>query len=417
MTFKMPAEGANPKAKIKFTLVTETFKPEINGVAMTLGKIVDYLTSQHHQVEVIRPKQSNLDTPANSKHLQEYLLPGISIPLYRQLKLGFPAKNKLIHLWQKNRPDIVHIATEGPLGWSALQAAKALNIPTISSFHTNFHQYSQHYGLGLLTLPIKAYLRYFHNATLATLAPTQKLARELSQQGYLNVSIMARGVDTIQFNPQKKSASLRQDWDASPQDLVVLYVGRLAKEKNLELVILAFAQIQLKKPSAKLVFVGEGPLQESLAKRCPEAIFAGSHRGEALAEYYASSDIFLFPSITETFGNVVPEALASGLAVVAYDYAAAAQLIQHKKNGMLATFNHEATFISHSMEVAINGNLRNLCKMQASNSVQHLDWASVSQILEQGLYRILDEQKINTRRHKKARRLKIKSRLLKRIAS
>ena len=413
----MPITTSTHPPKLKFTLVTETFKPEINGVAMTLGKIVDNLIKQCHQVQVIRPKQSSLDLPANAPYLEEHLVGGISIPFYRQLKLGLPAKNKLIKLWRKNKPDIVHIATEGPLGWSALQAAKQLKIPTISSFHTNFHQYSQHYGLGLLTQPIQAYLKHFHNETLATLAPTQKLANELSTHGYRNVSVMARGVDTRQFNPAKRCAKLRQNWGIKKQDVVVLYVGRLAKEKNIDLVIRAFAKIQASKPTAKLVFVGEGPLQEQLSKQCPQAIFAGSQRGESLATHYASGDIFLFPSLTETFGNVVPEALASGLALVAYDYAAAAQLIRHTQNGMLATFADETSFVKLAEQVASDANLLNLCRTQARKSVQHLDWQSVSHSLEQHLYRLLDVQNTPTKRDKKAKRLKIKSQALNQVAS
>ena len=219
--------------RLKFALVTETFKPEINGVAMTLGKITEYLSNNQHQVQVIRPKQSNLDAPADTQNFKEVLVTGMPIPFYKHLKFGFPAKNRLIKLWSRIKPDVVHIATEGPLGWSALQAAKKLNIPVISSYHTNFHQYSKHYGASFLMKPIESYLRYFHNQTLATLAPTQKVVKELEASGYKNVAIMARGVDTSQFSPANRSADLRKKWGADEGDLVVIHVGRLAKEKNI----------------------------------------------------------------------------------------------------------------------------------------------------------------------------------------
>ena len=134
--------------KLYFALVTETFSPEINGVAMTLDKIVNHLVNHAHQVQVIRPKQSKRDIARSEEFFQEHLVRGMCIPQYPQLKLGLPAENKLLTLWKRHRPDIVHIATEGPLGWSVLQAAQKLNIPTVSSFHTNFHQYSGLYGLG-----------------------------------------------------------------------------------------------------------------------------------------------------------------------------------------------------------------------------------------------------------------------------
>jgi glycosyltransferase involved in cell wall biosynthesis len=390
-----------PSKKIKFALVTETFKPEINGVAMTLGNIVDHLIDHAHQVQVIRPKQSKHDLACNNEHFQEYLVAGMRIPLYPQLKLGFPAKNKLITLWKNNQPDIVHIATEGPLGWSALEAARALNIPTISSFHTNFHQYSTCYGFGGFTPLVQRYLRYFHNRTLATLVPTEKLSAELSAEDYANVSVMARGIDTQLFHHSKRCPNLRASWNAEQHDVVVLYVGRLAKEKNINLVIRAFEQIKSNTPNAKLVFVGDGPLQKELKSNCPEAIFAGNQQGEALAKHYASGDIFLFPSMTETYGNVVPEALASGLAVVAFNAAAAAQLITHRKNGMLIDFGNENAFVTAAQEMTNNKALRSQCRTNAHQKIQQLSWHAVGNSLEQNLYRLLDQHPpISAKKHK-----------------
>ena len=387
----MTTQTNYPQKKIKLALVTETFSPEINGVAMTLGKIVDYLTPNEHQVQVIRPKQSKDDIACSNQYLQEYLVAGMRIPLYPQLKLGFPAKDKLIALWEKNKPDIVHIATEGPLGWSALNAASALNIPTISSFHTNFHHYSTLYGLGIFTPIVQRYLRYFHNRTLTTLVPTEKLSAELSTQHYANVSIMSRGIDTRLFHPSKRCASLRASWKAKHHDIVVLYVGRLAKEKNTSLIIQAFEKIKSKAPSAKLVFVGDGPLQKELMALCPEAIFCGNQRGEDLAKHYASGDLFLFPSLTETYGNVVPEALASGLAIVAFDAAAAGQLIKHQQNGMLVDCKNQQAFVTTAQEMVANQALMTQCRKAAHQQIQQLSWNTVGRSLEQNLYRLLDQ--------------------------
>ena len=372
--------------RLKFALVTETFKPEINGVAMTLGKVTEQLSKNQHQVQVIRPKQNNLDTPIYSKNIQEFLVTGMPIPFYKHLKFGFPAKNRLIKLWSGNKPDVVHIATEGPLGWSALHAAKKLNIPVISSYHTNFHQYSKHYGASFLMRPIESYLRYFHNQTQATLAPTQKVVKELEATGYKNVFIMARGVDTNQFSPANRSADLRKKWDTDEGDLVVIHVGRLAKEKNIFLVLDAFQAIQKTNPRAKLIFVGDGPLRDELANACPQAIFCGSQQGKSLAEHYASADIFIFPSITETFGNVVPEALASGLCVVAYDYAAAGDIIKHRNNGLLATFNQSSELINMAVEASQNTALLKHCQKQSISSVANIRWETVIEELESLLY-------------------------------
>ena len=372
--------------RLKFALVTETFKPEINGVAMTLGKITDCLSNNQHQVQVIRPKQNNQDAPADMQNFKEVLVTGMPIPFYKHLKFGFPAKNRLIKLWSGNKPDVVHIATEGPLGWSALQVAKKLNIPVISSYHTNFHQYSKHYGASFLMRPIESYLRYFHNQTLATLAPTQKVVKELEASGYKNVSIMARGVDTSQFSPANRSSDLRKKWGVDESDLVVIHVGRLAKEKNILLVLDAFRAIQKTKPTAKLVFVGDGPMRDELAKACPQGIFCGSQQGKSLAEHYASADLFIFPSVTETFGNVVPEALASGLCVVAYDYAAAGDIIKHRNSGLLVPFNQSKALINTAVEAAKNSGLLKHCKQHSINSVANIRWESVIEELESLLY-------------------------------
>ncbi len=372
--------------RLKFALVTETFKPEINGVAMTLGKIADHLSNNQHQVQVIRPKQSQLDNANNTANFKEHLVVGMAIPFYKHLKFGFPAKNRLIKLWADNKPDVVHIATEGPLGWSALQAAKHLNIPVISSYHTNFDQYSKHYGASFLMKPIESYLKYFHNQTLATLAPTQKVVDALTESGYKNVSIMARGVDTSQFSPANRSSELRKKWNATDTDLVLIHVGRLAKEKNILLVIESFRAIQQHQPNAKLVFVGDGPMREELAKACPQAIFSGSMQGQALAEHYASADLFIFPSVTETFGNVVPEALASGLCVVAYDYAAAGDIIKHGTNGLLAPFDQAKDLIQTALDAVKKPALLNQCKQQSVSSIANIRWDSVIEELERLIY-------------------------------
>jgi glycosyltransferase involved in cell wall biosynthesis len=245
----------------------------------------------------------------------------------------------------------VHISTEGPLGWSALSAARRLNIPVSSSFHTNFHSYSHHYRIGLLKRPIAAYLRYFHNKTGCTMVPTDALRQRLESKGYNNVLVVSRGVDTEQFNPTKRSVELRASWNADSDTPVVMLVSRIAPEKNLNVVFLAFEQMRKINPRAQLVIVGDGPARSELEKENPDVIFAGMQTGEALAQHYASGDIFLYPSLTETYGNVVIEAMASSMAAVAFDYAAAHQHINHNVNGVLVPFADTDAFITMSSEL------------------------------------------------------------------
>ena len=150
---------------------------------------------------------------------------GLPIPRYPQLKLGLPSKKELIRAWTHKRPDVVHIATEGPLGWSALQAARYLRLPVTSDFRTNFHAYSEHYGVGWLRKPMVSYLRKFHNLTQLTMVPTRALRAQLMEMGFENVQVVARGVDTKLFNPQRRSEALRREWGAGPDSLVMLVVG------------------------------------------------------------------------------------------------------------------------------------------------------------------------------------------------
>ena len=368
--------SAGPAA-LRIAVVSETYPPEINGVAMTVGRMVDGLLRLGHQVQLIRPRQHRAEQPLRQQSLEEVLARGLPIPRYPNLKMGLPTKNALLRLWSTRRPDIVHIATEGPLGWSALSAARRLKLPVVSDFHTNFHHYSRHYGVGWLYRPIAGYLRRFHNRTDATLVPTVDLRDDLLGQGYRDVQVVARGVDTALFNPQRRSGELRGEWGAGELDPVVLYVGRLAPEKNLPLVLRAFEAMAERHSAARLVLVGDGPARSALQAKYPQHVFAGLRTGEDLARHYASADIFLFPSLTETYGNVTVEAMASGLAVVAYDYAAAAELIRDGENGLLAPFGRADAFIAAGLQAATDPVRRAALRLRARESVARLDWQRV----------------------------------------
>lgn len=384
---------------MRIALVTETFSPEVNGVAMTMGRIVSGLASRGHHVQLVRPRQAHEHEDIQRSDIEQVLVAGMPVPNYPDLRFGYPAKNKLLQLWRDQRPDIVHVVTEGPLGWSAIAAAKRLNLPLSSSFHTNFQSYSQHYGIGFFKAMIDTYLRWFHNCTQVTMVPTQALILDLQSRGYNNVKLLSRGIDVALFSPAKRSQDLRSSWGASQDDLAVLLVGRLAKEKNAELVVRAFQAIKQKSPRAKLIFVGDGPLRKALQTACPEAIFTGNRKGEDLAAHYASADLFLFPSLTETYGNVVPEALASGLAVVSYAHAAAKDLIQMGVNGMQVAFNDEPEFVRIAVQVATDPNFRAAIRSHAAQSVAHLGWDDIYDSFEGHLVEVLAQQHTHPAHH------------------
>lgn len=377
--------------KMRVAMVTETYPPEINGVAMTMGRIVSGLQARGHTVQLIRPRQHPGDRPAEQPLFEEVLQRGMPIPRYDALKLGLPAKQALMRLWAKHRPDIVHVVTEGPLGWSALGAASRLKLPVTTDFHTNFHSYSTHYGVGWLKTPITAYLRKFHNKALSTLVPTESLRRELEVLGFRNLEVVARGVDTALFNPQRRSTALRQDWGVRDGEPVALSVGRLAPEKNLPLVLRAYQLMRELQPRLRLVLVGDGPERMRLAREYPEVIFAGMRTGEDLAAHYASADVFLFPSMTETYGNVTVEAMASGLAVVAYDYAAAQQHIRHNQNGVLVPFG-AADDYAQAAAALVNDAVRIRAFGKNARAVtEKLDWSCIVAEFEQALLRLTDD--------------------------
>lgn len=329
------------------TLVTETYPPEVNGVAMTLGRLVGGLRARGQGVAVIRPRQK--DEKAGASGAGEYVVPGWPIPGYEALRMGLPVTGRLRRRWRTVRPDVVHIATEGPLGWAALRAARGLGLRVTLSFHTNFHHYGAHYGaLGFWGGRLLAYLRWFHNRTACTLAPTAQMCAELEGMGFQRLKVMARGVDTKLFTPARRSAELRAAWGATEADPVFMYVGRLAAEKNLALAVEAFAAVQARAPAARVVFVGDGPERAALAAKYPQFHYAGVRRGEELAAHYASADVFVFPSLSETFGNVVTEAMASGLVTLAFDYAATREHIRTGVNGVAVPCEDAAGFVARA---------------------------------------------------------------------
>ncbi|MDO9461584.1 MAG: glycosyltransferase, partial [Alphaproteobacteria bacterium] len=268
------------------------------------------------------------------------------------------------------------------LGWSALHAALQLRLPVVSDFRTNFHAYSQHYGLAWLRHPIMVYLRKFHNRSACTMVPTEGLKAELAASGFKRLRVVSRGVDTQLFNPSRRSDAVRASWGAGAGTKVALSVGRLAPEKNLGTLVAAYEAMRRVDAGLRLVLVGDGPERAGLSQRCPDAVFAGLRRGEDLAAHYASADMFLFPSVTETFGNVVPEAMASGLPVLGYDYAAAGQLIRSGINGVLARLDDGADFCASAVRLAKAGEWLRAMGAHARGTACGLDWGRIVAAIE-----------------------------------
>ncbi len=373
------------RPSLRVAVVTETYPPEVNGVALTLQQLLQRLQARQHQIRLVRPRQPAHDGPWDahgSMERAELLVRSLPVPRYPQLRMGLPMKRALLAQWTRQRPDLVHVATEGPLGWSAVQAARKLRLPVSTDFRTNFHAYTQHYGMGWLRKPMAAYLRRFHNLADCTMVPSADLLAELSAQGFERLWRVGRGIDTERFDPARRSAALREAWGVAPEQPVLLWVGRLAREKNPELFIRCWTAMRLVRPDLRLVVVGDGPAREVLAQACPDAVMTGARHGADLAAHYASADLFVFPSVTETYGNVTPEALASGLAVLAFGYAAAAELVRHEDNGLLVPRGDDAAFIEQAVRLARDPALVTSLRSRARATTLACSWDQVASQVE-----------------------------------
>jgi glycosyltransferase involved in cell wall biosynthesis len=363
-------------------VITETYPPEVNGVAFTLAHLVDGLSARGHAVSVVRPCQRESDHPDRRCGPNVTLVPSLPFPWYKELQVGVPACGLLRSCWSQHRPDVVYVATQGPLGWSAVRTARHLAIPVFSGFHTNFHSYSQYYGAGWLQPVIVRYLRRFHNRTHGTLVPSIDLCEQLQATGFKNVYVLDRGVDSQLFAPERRCPELRNQWGISETGLAVLYVGRVAPEKNLRLAVAAYRAMQRFNTSSKFVIVGDGPFRATLQKEHTDLIFCGVRTGEDLARYYASADVFLFPSETETFGNVTLEAMASGLVVIAYDYAAAGMHLTNGQTGVLVPYGDAKAFVDAATKLARAPQPLPTMRRLARAYSRSIDWSHVVEKFE-----------------------------------
>jgi glycosyltransferase involved in cell wall biosynthesis len=341
---------------MRYAIVTETYPPEVNGVALTVQGLEHGLRTRGHEVSLVRPRQANEDVSATGK-THELLVRGAPLPRYPGLRLGMPATRKLTAQWQKTRPDAIYVATEGPLGWSALRAARKLGIPASTGFHTRFDEYMRDYGAAFLAQTALRWMRRFHNGANATLVPTRELQLFLREHGFNDVVLLPRAVDTKLFDPARREDALRAQWGVGEDGLVAIYVGRIAPEKNLDLAVRAFRELQKSRPDARFVWVGDGPARAKLQQDNPDFIFCGIQRDEVLARYFASGDLFVFPSHSETFGNVTLEAMASGVPTVAFDYGAAREHLDNVHGAAIAD-GDDGGFVSAVVRIGTDAVLR-----------------------------------------------------------
>lgn len=367
----MPSSPSATSRPLHIEVVTDTYPPDINGVAMSLGRLCDGLRTAGHRVDVIRPGRSR----------KGYVgMPWWPLPGYWEIRVGAPWPGQLLRRWKKDRPDACYIAIESPLGFSAMRAANKLGIPAIGGFHTHFRQYLHRYGMPNFAERVWRYQKWFHSRLNLTLAPSPEARDHLAAAGFTHVGILGRGVDCQLFHPAKRDDELRRSWGAGEHTAVAMVVGRVSSEKNIELAITAFDRMRAVRPDLVCVVVGDGPAREKLETNHPHVRFTGYRQGEALAACYASADILLFPSETETFGNVLMEGMASGLAVLAYDAAAAAWHGRDGENCLKVPKGDADAYLEAALRLTDPGLRASLGKNARSTAEQHSWQATVAEL-------------------------------------
>lgn len=317
---------------MRVTVVSETYLPQVNGVSRTLSQLVRYLTEAGDSVQLVHPcyGEAGEDEPS-----ERHLVRSCPIPFYTELRLPVPPFGDVWRAIDRHAPDVIHVATEVTLGLGALAYAHRRGIPIVSSFHTNFDEYSHHYHLGWARGSIWRYLRWFHNRTQETYVPSRTTMAGLRARGFERLVLWPRGVDAALFRPDRPGrARVREALGFSDDDVVIGYVSRIAAEKNVAYLAEALEAVAAARPNCRFLFVGDGPARADLEERMgSRARFVGYRSGDDLADHYAAADLFAFASLTETFGNVILEAMASGLPVVALCAGGVGDLVQTGVNG------------------------------------------------------------------------------------
>lgn len=318
---------------MRIALVTDTYVPQVNGVSTVLRRMVEALDAARHDAVVVAPEYPG----QHREDPGEVRIPSMAFPPYPAIRLAWPAARLVSASLDRFRAQLVHVVTEGPLGLVGRHYARARRLPLVTSYHTHFPRYCAHYGVPGLEPAAWYFLQWFHGAAALTHTPGEAARRELIEHGIRHAVVWGRGVDTRHFHHGRRSAALRRRLGVREDRALVLHVGRLAPEKNLEILIGAWSIAwDALGERAAFVVAGEGPLRERLQARLPWATHLGFLDRAALAELYASADLCVLPSETETCGLVALEAMASGLPVVAASAGGLRESVTHGRTGLLA---------------------------------------------------------------------------------
>lgn len=303
-------------SSLRLALFTDTYPPQVNGVSRTLERLVEAVEARGGAACVFTVEDPDASALPNVRRA-----PSIPFWAYDQLRLAWPSPRRVRREIDAFAPTLIHAATEFGVGLAGRRVAHLTGVPFVSSYHTSFTAYARYYRLGALATPGWAFLRWFHNGGLRTYCPTQAIVDECAAEGFKHTRVWSRGVDVSRFSPRYRSSALRQRFNADDDTLVIAYVGRLAAEKGLDVGLEAVRQVDAARPGrVRFIAIGDGPYTDEVHRLAPAGSWLpGKLLGDDLSAAYASADVFLFPSTTDTFGNVLLEAMASGLPVVGAD--------------------------------------------------------------------------------------------------
>ncbi|PZE19829.1 glycosyltransferase family 4 protein [Paenibacillus xerothermodurans] len=327
---------------MRIALFSDTFSPEVNGVALTLKRFTEHLEHRNVPFRTFVPKCTEEDIFTNG--IQRFS--SLPFMLYPECRIALPNYFKIYKQLQTFQPDLIHIATPFNMGLCGLHYGRKHAVPHVASYHTHFDRYLQYYRLQFAAPLFRHYIRWFHQSCLVTFVPSLETAEQLQQQGIQGLDLWQRGIDCRLFHPDRKNPAIREKYNFQEQ-FMCLYVGRLAPEKDLDIMI----ELWNRMPAAlgsriRWFIVGDGPLLKELrAAAPPNVTFTGCLQGESLAELYASADLFVFPSSTETFGNVALEALASGTPVIGARSGGVQEIVHHGKSGLLCAPRDTDSFV------------------------------------------------------------------------
>jgi glycosyltransferase involved in cell wall biosynthesis len=312
-------------AALRLALFTETYPPQLNGVSRTLERLVAAVRARGGDARVY----TTTDPGVTAIERDVWRRPSIPFWAYPQLRLSAPIGGRLVEDVRRWRPTIIHAATPFGMGLTGRAAALRMGIPLVTSYHTAFSEYAKFYRLGALSDIGWSFFRWFHNSGVRTYVPTRAVADELDGYGFRNLGVWGRGIETRRFNPQWRSTAWRERLGADDDTIVVAYVGRLAIEKGLDVALGAMHRLAgATNPRIVFALAGDGPYADYCRANAPAGThFTGRIEGDTLSEFFASADLFVFPSTTDTFGNVLLEAMASGLPIIAADVGPTRELL------------------------------------------------------------------------------------------